>query len=849
MAGEDQTLNQEPSSNGKSRRITWLGLILVSTLLTASLFVKFAVPAILKWAVESYSSDYTPWQISIAEIDFFPLDGDIDIRGLQLYRNKQERLALQTISLGVAPWEALQGTLVVDKFEATGLSLGAAYQNNILEVAGLAFDSPPQEAKHEAAQSPAADTEQFAGAPVIIDQINFEDLAFGLDLDQSQHQIKVKLGRIGPTDLHQLPAQIPLHLEASIDDSPIIVSGKLSLPLGQSTLSLKSEALPLETVSAIIQGFSPSSLKLSGHLTSSADLKLELKKESTEASFEVILKDVKSSVEQGEQLSQIAMDQSQLTGRIETNFHPMAMVPAQQLVIQSQQNLLLKGIQLSFKDASQDLELNAQEISLDLNAAVKEQLASMHTGEGFKLLKVHVQDRTQDIETHTDDLSLGLEKLSFNIETSTLDALTLNLKNQMMKIRRETQTYTWQSLALNQVHYTLGATPLKIGAIDIASFDMRNGTESVLQLEAIEARQLLVETPEPDKLISRLHSLHIIELFLADPPGVSLAAQEKAMTFQLSKIKIEKQTNGSEDQIDLTSGFGSFGRITAKGTLDDSQPIRQAWTLDLEALNLTSISGLLRQQIGYQVEQGQLHGKLDYKEDRKGQVSGQLDLSINKIKLDNTNSRGNPIANRLGMPLATVLSLATDDDGDLELSFPIAGHKDNPEFRWSILLSQKLSELMVSQLTSALGSALVNNMLPLLASSMPVNPAMAYTLIKKGWKLAENMRLQPVEFDRALNEPSPSGKAQLKDIAEQLKSRPSLSFTFCTEAQIPETEQGTAEFENVQNETLNQARDRLQRVAQYLVTESSISPGQVVLCEPKIAIRSKLETPVVTLQL
>ena len=86
----------------------------------------------------------------------------------------------------------------------------------------------------------------------------------------------------------------------------------------------------------------------------------------------------------------------------------------------------------------------------------------------------------------------------------------------------------------------------------------------------------------------------------------------------------------------------------------------------------------------------------------------------------------------------------------------------------------ELCEVLISQITSALGSALITNMLPLLSNALPVSPSMAYSLIQKGWKLAENLALEPVAFDLESNVPNPDGAQQLANIATKLQKVPNL---------------------------------------------------------------------------
>ena len=334
---------------------------------------------------------------------------------------------------------------------------------------------------------------------------------------------------------------------------------------------------------------------------------------------------------------------------------------------------------------------------------------------------------------------------------------------------------------------------------------------------------------------------------MADPPQVKMQPKEKAMRFHFRNIAISQKVDKQQHIIHATSQFGPYGFITAQGSIDASLQT-QSWKADISALNLTSFSGILRQQIGYQIDQGQLNGQLNYRVDAKGDIGGQLDLNLTKIKIEKINQTGNPITTQLGMPLSSALNLATDDDGNLELSFPIAGQQDNPELKWSLILRQKLSDVLVNQITASIGSALVDNMLPLLASAVPMNPAMAYRVLKKGWRLAENLALEPIPFDPTANIPTEKGKKQLEQIAQRLKKRHQIAFTFCTEAAL-QTTQNQPMNEASESTALTKAKDRLRYVEKVLIQDFQISPKQVITCEPKIISHQHRPQTLVTLSI
>lgn len=855
-----------PPGDRRSFKLSKWQVITAVTLLGLALLVKFGVPLAAKWAVENYSSRYTPWTITIEQIDYEVLESDLHLSGIQFWQDSKVILSLQQLEAGIDGSSLLTGDLTIDLFDLSGLELSVKQEDDQLQIAGSNFGSKKKDAAlpetENEVNTEQPTSQQPEGLGLSTGPLYLRDVTIHLSGSEEHiHQLKISEADIGPLDLRTEPYRLPIALKLTLDGAPIEITGHLQLPTGASKIAIKATPLPLTNISQILSilGIEAPSFQGSVQVDLNTDLTLSKNQRIVSTSGSLNELDVTVSLSEDQKLV-ISSDTFTLNATHQQNLSGEESTASQTTTLNSDTSL---DIDIQKLKASYTTQSTNQAIHLAFNQ-LSNQSRLQQSSEGYDIemnQPIIIQGMSLTQEQGADSRSYRSDKLEatlsrFKSEPSfTNFEAQLALANQNATFIVDPKTILqWRDLNLQANYSQNELRNLTLSEFSLAEFALLQGSDdsrqAVLKISQLGAGQVEFKqnqaTPNTAVLLERLN---VKQLQLADPEPSKLSASEKSIDILIRDLNFERNPVAKGQESKLSLGYGAYGNIQAR-ILEHSNG-SQVVSGNLHSINLTDFSGLLRQQIGYQVNQGQLDGKLGYQVDQSGMLNGKLDLEIRRIAIGNETARGNPIENRLGMPLSSLLSLATNDDGDLNLSFPISGNVDSPEFQWSILVSKKLGSLLLDQLSSSLGAAAFTSLLPLVASSMPVNPAMAYTLIKKGWKLAENLQLEPIEFSRETNQPSEEGHKQLKTLAKNLKSNEKIVFTFCTDAQVLTPGEAASESSQTKDrdQALARAKERLTQVADFLIEENGVNAKQIILCEPKLDEAKTYTTPQVTLQI
>lgn len=292
--------------------------------------------------------------------------------------------------------------------------------------------------------------------------------------------------------------------------------------------------------------------------------------------------------------------------------------------------------------------------------------------------------------------------------------------------------------------------------------------------------------------------------------------------------------------LEATMGGTAQLRLSGDASLLAVQPSVNA-KAQLQALSLPELTGYTQRTIGYRIDSGTFGFASDIKIDH-AQLQTQNTLFMSQLllsKLDETEL--SEFDNQLGMPVNAAVNLLRDGDGSIELTIPVEGDLDSPEF--------KIGQVV----RKALGNAMKKSVLTVLA------PLRILGVGKDDAPLNEAMAFKAVPFESGSHTIEAGAEEYLDDVAKILKKHPGLTLRLTgmagpsdlavdvtTEqdkpvelaegsAPPPLVPAGQAEKYLPPEALLKRlADDRAKHVNAYLVDTAGVDPAQLVIGESTV---------------
>lgn len=303
--------------------------------------------------------------------------------------------------------------------------------------------------------------------------------------------------------------------------------------------------------------------------------------------------------------------------------------------------------------------------------------------------------------------------------------------------------------------------------------------------------------------------------------------------------------------VEFSAQIEQSGLLSGKGTFS---PEPDALFVDLAGklahLGTTHYSDYSARHIGYRIDQGQLNIDFAIKVDNN-QLDSQLELLLKKFELAKLQQHEKSVTNaELGVPLPLALNLLRDSDDNIELSIPIKGDLNKPDF--------SLSSVITLVTFKALKTAVLYNYSPLSVLSL------AGGLLD----LATALRFKSVAFANADVSLNADAKAQLDKVGKVLGDKARVDLVLCANLSlldhplIPVTTENDKGEKVVVNqmvelsavsETQRQlltelANNRQQAAKAYLVEQHHIAEHRLLLCNVKFSAKADAK-PVVAISL
>jgi hypothetical protein len=219
--------------------------------------------------------------------------------------------------------------------------------------------------------------------------------------------------------------------------------------------------------------------------------------------------------------------------------------------------------------------------------------------------------------------------------------------------------------------------------------------------------------------------------------------------------------------IDFSAQIEQSGLLSLKGTV---QPAAQALSMDLAGqlkhLATPHYSAYSAKHIGYRIDQGQLGIDYTIKIDNN-QIDSQFEVLLRKFELAKLQQHEkSPDNSELGIPLPLALDLLRDSDDNIELSIPIKGDLNEPNF--------SIAGIISTVTFKALKTAVLYSYSPLSVLSI------AGGLVD----LATALRFKSVEFTVGATTLDANGQAQLDKVGSVLGKKAKIDLVLCANASL-----------------------------------------------------------------
>lgn len=322
-----------------------------------------------------------------------------------------------------------------------------------------------------------------------------------------------------------------------------------------------------------------------------------------------------------------------------------------------------------------------------------------------------------------------------------------------------------------------------------------------------------------DKLVYETeHSLQYVDLSLSNTFVIDLN------NILLVIENLDSADTAQSSRIEYQATYAKHGKLNLAGT---GTPLDPTPTLDLagniEGLDLPEFSAFTANAIGHRIKSGQLDAALELKA-TDSVLNSKVDLRLDHLKLVEVSEKDREkIDNKLGFPLNTSLSLLKDRNEVIELSIPITGDFNSPEFDPTDAISKAAS--------SAITAAVLNY----------YTPFGLVTLTEGLFSLATALRFDPVAFEPGNGDIEKGDHGGLDKIADLMRQRPGVSVTLCAYTNsedrnllLPNTAEIAAdelELDEEQIAVLEKLGEaRRDQVEDYLVSKK-IDPARLISCD------------------
>lgn len=368
------------------------------------------------------------------------------------------------------------------------------------------------------------------------------------------------------------------------------------------------------------------------------------------------------------------------------------------------------------------------------------------------------------------DLTLEIAQAERWSVTGQARLADLRVRNQASPVQKAAEMLSldaleWTGLALRSDPLEVSSDTLTLIAprLSIAlGPDGRHSLEGLLPVPAEAAADAVVQgqpgeaSQQPDEPPAVLFSLDQVTIrdgqLMFHDASTPTPFQISASDLELSLTDLSSDDR-QPSNIELTTRLDGYADVRLSGRVT---PLRYEHDTELSIqasqLDLTTLNPYAHRYLGRLINRGQLVIKLDYSLDGR-QMIGSNVIELQQIDLGQDVDSEQAVS----VPLDLALALLRGPDGNVELTVPVSGQLDDPEFRIGGIVFRALLNLIVKAVASPF--SLLANLLP-----------------------GADDELQFVDFAPGASALSADMQARLETLAEGLMQRPGLRLEIAGKA-------------------------------------------------------------------
>jgi hypothetical protein len=484
---------------------------------------------------------------------------------------------------------------------------------------------------------------------------------------------------------------------------------------------------------------------------------------------------------------------------------------------------------ISSKISLQEFSMNDENIALSqpLLLQLNGEIISPFTQAGFKG-DVHLSSAkiaTNVVSTAGfDKISLSGLELSLNQQSfSSLQLMGLFIGDDLLKLKRYTVNsaafkdnklitgkHEWAGLQavvnLNEQGYPSEIT-LPPASTDNAPASTTIPLDTAKNQKDSPKLELLITSIQQAK--DDVSTVHAINTYV-DP--------DLNIIFNISEFNLKNINNKGEPiNIHMLSNTDEYSQIKVDANATINSNLSGNMTLDIRQFDLMALSGYVEKAIGYHVNQGQLNFLMDLKINN-GELAGQGKFKIiNSQMKPSDQATMDRISKQISIPIETALSLIKDDHNNIEMSIPITGNMNSPDFGLNDLISQLGKKAVVAATMHYVKQAIFPYGLLLSAAGYVGDELFSITLT-------------PITYQTEILDDKQ--KEYLKKVSGLMLNKDTLQLQVC--AQV-----------NKQDSTLEgwyaKALSKANNIKRYIVEQDPALAGRIVLCQPKVDEKTQIK--------
>lgn len=174
---------------------------------------------------------------------------------------------------------------------------------------------------------------------------------------------------------------------------------------------------------------------------------------------------------------------------------------------------------------------------------------------------------------------------------------------------------------------------------------------------------------------------------------------------------------------------------------------------NIRKLSLVRFNSYLEPSLGYRVKKGKVTATWDLMlpGDR---IQANMTVTLHNIGLGGKRNQSQ-LEQQVGLPLALVIGLLKDLNGDIDLHLPMEGKLNEPGFHWGGTIVRAVRDVLIGAITS---------------------PLKLLGAVFKGNEELEDFTFQPLQFIPGTSDMTKDAKARLGQLSQFLAQRPGLDI-------------------------------------------------------------------------